>query len=628
MCGISGVIGNGSDIDLSQYYIAHSCLRHRGPDDEGFVVFGDDGSGHRLSGDGTCAELKSTTSHISSVSASKSVLGHHRLSIIDISSAGHQPMHHDGLWMVYNGEVYNYRELRDELEQTGYRFSSATDSEVVLKAYHHWGAGAFNRFNGMWALAIWNERSNSLLLSRDRFGVKPLYYAHSQDRLYFASETKFFRAIIDVVPHEARMQEYISSCLLDHGSETMLSPVKQLLPAHYAEFKPDGNSFREFRYWSLPDDSMRLTENEAIDQFNALFDSAVDLRLRSDVPLGGLLSGGLDSSAIVSNLAHRGLISAQGLLVFSAVFPDWDESEHELIEETIRKYPQIKSHHVVPTSERLMEDLPRLLYQVDFPIRSHSVHSQSMLYEKIREESNIVVLLNGQGADEIFAGYQGQRLPRIASALQRLRLADAWNESRALAQLRGSSSIEVLMASAKTWLRHLRDRYFSRRPGAVAASMNGNPFAALLAYNLTYASLPEYLRYEDRNSMRASCETRLPFLDYRLVEWAFRLDDDLKIRNGETKFVQRRAIAAYVPEQIVASRVKKGFVSPQQDWQRGPMKEWLEDRVANHGICFIAPDLIDTYQRDPETNYSELWRIACLAEWLNVQKSTFSVDRI
>ena len=336
------------------------------------------------------------------------------------------------------------------------------------------------------------------------------------------------------------------------------------------------------------------------------------------MPLGGLLSGGLDSSAIVSNLAYRSLIPGQGLSVFSAVFPGWEESEHKLIEETITRYPQVKSHLVIPTGERLMEDLPELLYQVDFPVRSSAVHSQSMIYENIREKSDIVVLLNGQGADEIFAGYQGQRLPRIASAFQHMRWADAWRETGALAQLKGLSRWSVLGAASKTLLRHLSYRYLPHRRETVAASMDANPFSALLAFNLTYASLPEYLRYEDRNSMSQSCETRLPFLDYRLVEWAFRLDDRMKIRNGETKYVQRKAVSTYVPSKIVQNQIKKGFISPQQIWQRGIMKEWLRERIADHGIGFLPGNLIQSFDQNPDEDYNKWWRVACLAEWLRV----------
>ena len=618
MCGITGIIGCWSDIDLSEYYVAHGCLHHRGPDDEGFVKFGEDGSGGvRLSGDNTCLELKNTAPHINTATSSSCVLGHHRLSIIDISSAGHQPMEHDGLWMVYNGEVYNYRELRDELEREGYHFLSATDSEVVLKAYHHWRTDAFGRFNGMWAIAIWDERSGSLLLSRDRFGVKPLYYALSDGKLYFASEAKFFRILLDVKPHEERMQDYISACWLDHEAETMLSPVMQLRPAHYAEFRPDDNFFRATCYWFLPDDPVRLDDRDAADQFNALFDSAVDLRLRSDVPLGGLLSGGLDSSAIVSNLAHRGLIPGRGLAVFSAIFPDWKESEHDLINETLIRYPSIRAHRVIPTGERLLEDLPRLLHQVDFPIRSSAVHSQYMLYEHIRNTSDVVVLLNGQGADELFAGYQSHRLPRIGSSLQRFNFADALVESRALGKLRHSGTMAVLSAAAIDLVRHYRYRYLPHRFKLMAGELSANPLTAALAFNLTYASLPEYLRYEDRNSMSASCETRLPFLDYRLVEWAFRLEDNLKIREGRTKYIQRSAAAAYVPQRIVENPIKKGFVSPQAEWQQGVLKNWLRERIAEHNIPFLPQNLVDRFDIDPQTESQKWWRIACLAEWLN-----------
>lgn len=619
MCGITGQVSSRIQIDLARYYTAHSLLRHRGPDDEGFVAWVMGESCVRYGGERTCDALRDELTPLGVASGVNAVLGHHRLSILDTSPAGHQPMAFEGLWMVYNGEVYNYREIRTELESVGYQFSSGTDSEVVLKAIHHWGPPAFNRFNGMWSLAVWDENRRSLLLSRDRFGVKPLYYAMVGDSIHFASEVKYFRPLLSVRPNEALMREYIDACRLDHRQETMLDPVRSLPPAHFAVYSPERDGFEIQCYWSLPGENSDYDDEGAIVRFGELFDSALDMRLRSDVPVGALLSGGLDSSAIVSNLAHRGLVPYKGLSVFSAIFPDWKESEHELIAETTRKYPEIRPHTVVPTAERLIEDLPRLLYQVDFPIRSSAVHSQYMLYETVRNETDVVVLLNGQGADELFAGYQGHRLPRIAAAIQHLHLMDAWGEINVLARQKHSSGAEVLLQACKVLLRHLRYRYLPHQLGQDASAQDSNPLTASLRYNLSHASLPEYLRYEDRNSMSASCETRLPFLDYRIVEFAFSLGDRMKIRAGETKYVQRKAVSPYVAKSIVDSRIKKGFISPQQLWQRDKLKPWLRERIGDHGIGFLPTNLVQAFDADPDSQHNRWWRIACLAEWLNAR---------
>lgn len=620
MCGITGIFSDTQVIDIDRYYAAHSRQRHRGPDDEGFVTLQRDGSCRRYIGEGTCEELRRTAPDIRQQHDAIGVLGHHRLSILDVSPAGHQPMIYEALQLVYNGEIYNYRELREELVTLGYVFESQTDSEVVLKALHCWGPAAFNRFNGMWALAVWNSREKRLLLSRDRFGIKPLYYAKVAGQFLFASEMKFFRSMLDLTPNEKLMREFVEASRLDHEAETMLDPVRQLMPGQYAEFDLANSDLHVTSYWSLKHDRQEsYSQEEAVDQFQRLFDSAIELRLRSDVPVGALLSGGLDSSAIVSNMAWRGLIGEGGLQAFSAVFPDWDQSEHGLIDETIQRYPQINAHQVVPTPERLMADLPKLLDALDFPIRSSAAHSQYMLYEHIRQNSDIVVLLNGQGADECFAGYTAHRLPRIAAALQRLQLADAWTESSALSDSRHQGAFSVIRAAFGSLLRHARYRYLPGATIRMPANYSANPLTGILAFNLGYASLPEYLRYEDRNSMHVACEARLPFLDYRLVEWAFRLPDQLKIRNGRTKYVQRRAVSAYVPEAIVENRIKKGFISPQQAWQKSVMREWLRERVADHGVSFLPRNLIDSFDANPDRDYSKWWRVACLAEWLNVR---------
>ena len=331
MCGISGFYSLDDEINLDKYYKAHSLLKHRGPDDEGFAVMVDHKVCH-AKGDNTIEHFENLPG-ICSFGSSRVVLGHHRLNIIDLTWRGHQPINdEDGrFWIVYNGEIYNYIELRKDLENLGYSFESNSDSEVFLMAFKEWGVDSFNKFNGMWAAVIYDSKEDKLILTRDRFGIKPLFYFIKGDSIYFASEVKFLLQFINKPEiNEQIAAEYLLFCLLDHVPETMFKDIYQLEPGHYAEFV--NGTLQTRQYWEyVPKINKNIAYNNAVDELDQLFKSSVDLRMRSDVPVGSLLSGGIDSTAIVCDLYRRGKTKENNFNTFSAVFKAEEFSEKNYI---------------------------------------------------------------------------------------------------------------------------------------------------------------------------------------------------------------------------------------------------------------------------------------------------------
>jgi len=631
MCGITGLANLNQTMSLGDYYATHLRLRHRGLDDEGFFVVHEAGAGF-YRGDDTIPEF-GTLPHIRQVRAAQVVLGHRRLSIIDLSPGGHQPMCdvRGRYTIVYNGEIFNYIELREELEGLGHRFNTQSDTEVLLAAFAQWGPRGFNRLNGMWALAIYDASERKLILSRDRFGIKPLYYAFHNGTLYFGSEVKFLLPYLASLRiNEARAMEYLVHNLVDHHVETMFEDVYQLLPAHYAVLDRTGLS--QSAYWHLPDQQVELTLDAACEQLQQLLTSAVALRLRSDVPIGSLLSGGLDSTTIVCIV--RQLLDQQDadntFEFFSAVFKEESFSERRYIEDTVVQ-TGMPIHWIYPDPERLLETLPQLLYHQEFPFRSLAVYSQWEIMRHVRQTPT-VVLLNGQGSDEVFAGYTAHHYALIAEYLRRVRPAKAWTETCALTKAREISLIQAIVGSLRELIKgsalkglvRYRPLPYLNRPyrPATAGVWQHDVFRNALARNLTFSALPEYLRYEDRNSMAFTLESRLPFMDYRLVEWAMSLPLDLKVDRAISKRVLREMARPLIPLSVTGRRDKMGFVSPQELWQHNVLKSAL-DTVFEQDLCAIFPFLnnertnriYQAYQSGHNNHWTWVWRVACMYWW-------------
>ena len=584
MCGIFGIQSiSGIPLNLEAVERATNTLRHRGPNDEGYLLVNTQ-TGHTVlcSGRETAPGLSLPSIQSCSDQSFDLALGFRRLSILDLSPAGHQPMSSaDGrFWIILNGEIYNYIELRNELKSYGHHFRSDTDTEVILAAYQQWGAECLLRFNGMWAFAIWDSLARELFLARDRFGEKPLHYVHAPGKLFaFASEIKALHAtgVVETRVHQetlARFKEYNQT---DLGEQTFYQDVFRVPQAHSLVVREDG-ALKKQRYWDIDPRIQEAKKSEAwyAEQFRELFFESVKLRLRSDVPVGSSLSGGLDSSAVVS-VMDRLLLKGAVQKTFSARFTDESKDEGKWIEQ-VTKATHVEPHFVWPTGEQMFDDLKRLFYHQEEPFGSASIYAQWCVM-RLAKENNVTVLLDGQGADETLAGYHAYFDVVADEMFNRLKFFSflGWrNDYEALHGIPFSPISGTIKRSLPRALKRpvkalLRGRHnghdvepflpeYPNEFGKVTA------LRKILWWHTTRGGLVELLRYADRNSMAHSREIRLPFLDHRLVEFIFSLPDSLIIRNGWTKWILRQALRGVVPDAILNRIDKLGYEPPQREW--------------------------------------------------------------
>lgn len=607
MCGIFG-LWNFSQQPIAPLAVqqATALLRHRGPDDEGYLLVNTrTGSLSSWGGNDTMAELQLTRIEKCAEHSANLAFGFRRLAILDLSAAGHQPMSdaHGRCWIIFNGEIYNYLELREELARHGCRFRTGSDTEVILAAYHRWGRECLERFNGMWAFALWDGERRELFCARDRLGIKPFYYFFDEERFVFASEIK---AILSVLPQTREVNrpylaEFLTGGALDYGEETFFQKIKSLPPAHFFIITADTRALAPQRFWDVDPEAVKSKYDYARprETFLELLNDAVRLRLRSDVPVGTCLSGGLDSSALVA-LAARMLPHAMN--TFSSIYAPAGYSEEHYIR-LVAQAHQTRSHFTAPEPEKFFEILPRLIWHMDEPVAGPGVYSQWFVMALAR--GNVTVLLDGQGGDELFAGYffylpihlrtlmrKMQKPPRLQTFGRVLQ--DGWafaRESRryffpqltprqfarkALRKFRGRRDRSNLLLHAEFSRTHAPR--FTHNPMPSQDLLNRR-----LYQDLTRTSIPALLHYEDRNSMAFSIEARVPLLDYRLVEFALCLPGETKIRGTVTKYFVREALKDILPEPIRGRRDKMGYPTPLAVWLRGPLKKEAEDFLAEHG---------------------------------------------
>ncbi|HEY6379757.1 MAG TPA: asparagine synthase (glutamine-hydrolyzing), partial [Candidatus Dormibacteraeota bacterium] len=555
--------------------------RHRGPDDEGFL-------------ETECASL-----------------GFRRLSIIDVAHGQQPTATPDGrIHLVYNGEVYNYRELREELRGLGHRFGTDSDSEVVLHAYEQWGPQCFARFNGMWGLALLDRRGPSpqLVLSRDHFGIKPLHWARSGDRVLFASEIKGLLAdpALAVAPDEQTVHDYLLTGLHDHTPQTFFAGVRRVSAAHCAVIDGDGR-YREHRYWEP-----RLSRDGVADpaRFRELFMRSVERRLVAEVPVGTCLSGGLDSSSIVcamdrllSDHVPDAASIGDHLKTFSAVFDGDPIDEREYIR-AVLDIVDADPTFVHPSSERFFEELEEFVWHLEEPTVSTGPYAQWCVQREAGK--HVTVLLDGQGGDELLAGYvpyQWYFLRQLLGERRWARLVrEAWLGRdvlwpllrRRLGERRKAFPVASLLD--RTWL--------ARQP-PVRDERVSTPLKERLLQDLLASSLPSALRYEDRNAMAHSVEARLPFLDQELVDWVLTLPEEAFVRDGWARILLREGLADLLPDKVRRRRWKVGFTTPEMRWLRA-------QRVIVQGLLrspsFCARPYWDGLA------IAEMWHRACLGE--------------
>lgn len=612
MCGIFGIWHrDGSPVSLPFVHEATSLLRHRGPDDEGYLCFQTKTQAALpRSGPDTDKRLRLSSIDQADSADFDFAIGFRRLAIIDVSPAGHQPMvSHDGrYWVVLNGEIYNYVELRQELESLGHQFRSHSDTEVLLAAYAQWGAQAIRRFVGMFAFGILDTQARLLILGRDPFGIKPLYYVLNARTFAFASEITPLLNVLGA--HRAvnpeRLYFYLRYALMDYGTETMFADVHQLPAAHYMEIRLDQPRATPtcVRHWQIDSDARSLlSPKHAADRLRELFLASTRLHLRSDVTVGAALSGGIDSSSIVSAIRH---IHGENVALhtFSYIADDPILNEEVWID-TAGHAVNAVQHKVRMKSDDLAADVERLIDIHAEPFLSTNVYAQHRVF-RLAREAGIKVLLNGQGADEILGGYRTYLAARLASLVHQRRGREAFrlmreglrrnNRTRLCLQagrhlvppsLHPLAHRLLWRSSRPAWL---NTAWFEKR-GAVS-----DPFACehgtdvlrdVLHQAVTMKNLPILLRYEDRNSMSHSVESRVPFLTPALVSFVLSLPEEFIIDgNGVSKAVMRRAMAGIVPQVILNRRDKIGFQAPERRWMAG-MRPWVEQTLQSETAARI-----------------------------------------
>lgn len=564
MCGISGIISFTDRVEPSSIEKMISTLKHRGPNGEGVWI--------------------NESSHIG--------LGHNRLSIIDLSDTGKQPMQFaDGRYTItFNGEIYNYPELKTDLMAQGYKFKSNSDTEVLLALYDLKKEKCLGNLDGMFAFAIWDNKENILFCARDRFGEKPFYFHKNNNYFAFASEMKALFALgIQKENNRKKIYDYLLYGILEDPydkTSTFYSNIYQLEPAHYLTVSLD-NKISTKRYWDI-DLSTRndLSEEEAIERFNELFTTSIKRRLRSDVPVGSSLSGGLDSSSIVmviDKLKKQNHIQK----TFSARFKGFVKDEGEFMKMVIDK-TNVEAHFVFPTIESVLHNFKTICKHQEEPFGSLSIAIQ---YEvmKLAKDNNITVLLDGQGADEMLAGYRGYwatffnhlyRKDRNRFKTESLSYRSLHNE---MPPYKNSLSFK-LNAYSNTSFQFLSDfrrkfkspdsnYYLGIHPDLVVENkygknpiFKGSTIKEHLYYSLMKQGLVGLLRYADRNAMANSVEVRLPFLSHDLVEYVFTLPDEFILNNGWTKYILRKSMEGLLPDKITWRKDKIGFEPPQEQW--------------------------------------------------------------
>lgn len=619
-----------------------TTLRHRGPDDEGYVFISSaSGTAATFGGADTPGELRlPPLMGAEPLRGADLCLGVRRLAIQDLTPAGHQPMASaDGrLWIAYNGEIYNFIELRGELERLGHAFRSGCDTEVLLAAYGEWGEACFHRFNGMWGVAIWDMDRRALTLCRDRYGVKPLFYRWDGATFAFASEIKALVRLLGVSePDEGVLEDYLALGLTDQSQRTFFAGIESLPPGHVLELRAD--SAPSIHAWY----HLRATpyrDGDFADGFAALLEDSVAHRLLSDVPVGTCLSGGLDSSAVVclvdrllSGGARAGTLDMQ--LTFSARYADERHDEGTYIDAVVGS-TSVRSHVTHPTGESLLQDVERLVRQQDEPFWSTSIYAQWLVFALARSRGAIVTL-DGQGGDEVAGGYTHYFGPVLAGLLRSGRIVAFAREARALRVNHGvavaplalrtaaalsPNSLRLRLAAAARTPPWLRARGVERPSGAARdVAQPRDPLQAQVWRDIVYGLRP-LLRVADRNSMAHSVESRLPFLDYRLVELGFGAPAEAKISGGTTKLPLRNGLNGLLPGAVRNRHDKIGFSTPEDTWFREPLRPLLQEVFSSKSFSdrpwFDAAEAQRVLSRHfaGENRSLELWRLLNTELWL------------
>ncbi|WFU18943.1 asparagine synthase (glutamine-hydrolyzing) [Bradyrhizobium sp. CB3481] len=595
MCGIFGLVTKNGPVDADQVDQLTDLVAHRGPDGRGVRVNGNVGLGHR------------------------------RLAIIDLTDDGAQPMRdrQHPIWITYNGEIYNYLELRAELEALGQVFHTASDTEVLLASYIRWGERCLERFNGMWSFAIHDERDNTLFCARDRFGVKPFYYVNSATGFAFGSEIRQLLPLIGRhVADDDLVRDFLVCGLTDHTNRTFFTGIEKLPPGHRMRVDVSTGRIEIGRYYSLTAGLRMAEENVAAQSLRDLLDDATRLRLRSDVRVGTCLSGGLDSSSVAALAARRySLASNECFFAITAVSEQATNNEEAYAAEVVAK-SQLNWLRTKPTYEDFASTAETLLEVQEEPFAGPSIMMQYEVMKTARS-NGVIVLLDGQGGDETLLGYHRYYAAWLLDHFHRAGVGgfcSAFSE----ATKAGISPLRMLMylcgaSSAALRAAFYRWRYtFLKRPDLPESlrrfARKTSDAREMQVLEITETNLPMLLRFEDKNSMRFGIETRLPFLDYRFVEFALALPTSIKLNKGWAKWPLRDAMQDFLPASITWRKDKIGFAAPDQLWlsRHSPV---MYDKVIGSALLARYVDMGAVRKKFHQLDLGMRWRLYCVALW-------------
>lgn len=647
MCGITAIVS--TDREVSHTLVrANEIVAHRGPDDEGYLLLDTNHNLQLYAGRDTAGQTQSAYQYPAmpmDTTDWKVGFGHRRLSILDLSPGGHQPMvlEADGLAITYNGEIYNYIELREELEQLGHQFRSGSDTEVILHAWLAWGEKSLHKFNGMFSFVLLDSRKQKLHAVRDRFGVKPLYFTKTPGCLAFASEVKQLRTLpgFRFELDDQIAYDYLRYGLIDHTANTFDVGINQVMPGTMVTVDISTGDFKTSTWYVLEPNTWRGTEDEACERFYELLKDSVKLRMRSDVPVGSALSGGLDSSTIVCLM--REVLTDQGagdhlIKTITSCQEDKKYDEWEYANEVINKV-KADPHKVFPSFEKLLNDLEKMMWHMDYPFGSTSQFSQWCVFEGAAQQG-LKVMIDGQGADEQLAGYGGNDMALYTGLMGGLKFVELSREVRSYRQYKGHWPTGFVIGALQYFMpegmrKLVPNKYLVRKTSA-QAWLNGKGLKAFNSWpgslreslfnQVTKLPLPSLLRYEDRNSMAFSIESRVPFMDYRLIEFTMGLPENLVYRNGERKYILRKSFRDKVPDNILDRKDKMGFLSAEERWIKEDGKEWFVQQMdalqSGSGLIHLE-QARDQFNRVAEGKAGfnfELWRMINFSLFLKANR--------
>jgi asparagine synthase (glutamine-hydrolysing) len=605
MCGISGIINkNGNRVDKEEIKKINDLISHRGPDSEGFYF------------------------------EKNFAFGHRRLSILDLSSDGHQPMHYlDKYVITYNGEVYNYLEIKEELLKYGYTFHSHTDTEVILASYDKWGEECVNKFNGMWAFAIYDKEKNIIFCSRDRFGVKPFYYTQVDEKFIFGSEIKqLLEFYSERSVNKKVLMNYLVIGYENYDNQTFFEDIFQLEQSHNLIYDLTNHTFIKKRYYDISKKDLDFGENESIDMYKKLLFQSIKLRLRSDVKVGTCLSGGLDSSsiaAIASSLNKE--VTDERFIAIHAKSTEKKSDESDYAKK-VAEHCDLELNLIEPSKIDFVEILDEVIYTQEEPFRSPSIVMQYFVMKKAKD-IGCTVLLDGQGGDETLLGYE-RYYPVYLLDLNFINMIKGFFSSSKNSKLSKSEIIKYFLyfTSSKIRVKRLKKKnYFFKKDYIEKSSFNlvkDNATNYLNIFDLQYeelykTQLPQLLKYEDRNSMRNSIETRLPFIDYKVVEAALSINNRFKINEGWTKNILRKSVESILPFDVIWRKNKMGFEAPEKTWLEeidSDIKNTIQNSIILKEICIEIPyELLDNTQK---------WKLFNVAKWENIYNVNIKGDTI